>query len=228
MTTRRADARPADARVLRHEVLDGLRSDIVSGRIAPGARLLEAPLAADLRISRGPIREAFRQLEQEGLVTFQPHRGATVVGVPEAEVETIYALRGELEAKAFARASLQISDEELVELESILAEMVAASKAGDVEAVMELDFRFHSVVMQASGFRFLRRLWTSMYGLVRWRTVMSIELLGLTRVKRGLLGPTLGHQDLVDSLRSRSPDRAAAAARHHIEEAMVRLAAQKR
>jgi DNA-binding GntR family transcriptional regulator len=67
-----------------------------------------------------------------------------------------------------------------------------------------------------------------MYGLVRWRTEMSIELLGLTRVRRGLLGPTLGHQHLIDALRSRAPDVAAAAARHHIEEAMVRLAAQKR
>jgi DNA-binding GntR family transcriptional regulator len=214
--------------VLRHEVLDGLRSDIVTGRIAPGARLLEAPLAADLRISRGPIREAFRQLEQEGLVTFQPHRGATVVGVPEAEVETIYAIRAELEAKAFARAALQVRDEDLVELETILAEMVAASRAGEVEAVMELDFRFHGMVVQCSGFQFLRRLWTSMYGLVRWRTEMSIELLGLTRVRRGLLEPTLGHQHLIDALRSRSPDIAAAAARHHIQEAMVRLAAQQR
>jgi DNA-binding GntR family transcriptional regulator len=209
-------------------VLEGLRSDIVTGRIAPGSRLLEAPLAADLRISRGPIREAFRQLEQEGLVEFQPHRGATVVGVPEAEVETIYAIRAELESKAFARACLHVTDEDLVELESILAEMVEASKAGDVEAVMELDFRFHGAVVEQSGFRFLRRLWTSMYGLVRWRTVMSIELLGLARVRRGLLGPTLGHQDLVEALRSRAPEAAAAAARHHIEDAMVRLAAQKR
>jgi DNA-binding GntR family transcriptional regulator len=209
-------------------VLEGLRSDIVTGRIAPGARLLEAPLAADLQISRGPIREAFRQLEQEGLVTFQPHRGATVVGVPEAEVETIYAIRAELEAKAFARACRELTDADVRELEAILAEMVAASKSGDVEAVMELDFQFHGAVIERSGFRFLRRLWTSMYGLVRWRTEMSIQLLGHTRVRRGLLGPTLGHQDLVDALRSRDPEVAAAAARHHIEDAMVRLAAQKR
>ena len=70
----------AQPRVLRQEVLEALRSDILSGRTKPGSRLLEADIAQRMGVSRAPVREAIRQLEQEGLVEFFPHRGAVVVG----------------------------------------------------------------------------------------------------------------------------------------------------
>ena len=95
---------PAERRVLRQDILFGLRSGILSGEIPAGTRLLEIPLATELGVSRGPVREALRQLEQEGLVEFFPHRGAVVVGVGESEIETIYAIRALLEERAFAKA----------------------------------------------------------------------------------------------------------------------------
>ena len=95
---------PVERRVLRQDILLGLRSGILSGEIPPGTRLLEIPLATELGVSRGPVREALRQLEQEGLVEFFPHRGAVVVGVGESEIETIYVIRALLEERAFAKA----------------------------------------------------------------------------------------------------------------------------
>ena len=64
---------PTERRVLRHEVLQTLRTGILAGEIVPGTRLLEIPLAAEFGVSRGPLREALRQLEQEGLVQRQAH-----------------------------------------------------------------------------------------------------------------------------------------------------------
>ena len=96
---------PVERRVLRQDILLGLRSGILSGEIPPGTRLLEIPLATELGVSRGPVREALRQLEQEGLVEFYPHRGAIVVGVGETEIETIYMIRALLEERAFAKAA---------------------------------------------------------------------------------------------------------------------------
>src|SRR5687768_1927778 len=115
---------PVERRVLRHEVLLGLRTGILSGDIRPGTRLLEVPLANELGVSRGPIREALRQLEQEGLVEFFPHRGAVVVGVAEAEVETIYGIRALLEGRAFARACRVVTDEDIDALAATVAKMI--------------------------------------------------------------------------------------------------------
>ena len=91
-------------RVLRQEVLEALRSAILNNRIKPGSRLLEAEVATRMGVSRAPVREAIRQLEQEGLVEFFPHRGAVVIGLPEDEIDAIYELRAQIEGRAIARA----------------------------------------------------------------------------------------------------------------------------
>ena len=166
---------PVERRVLRQDILLGLRSGILSGEIPAGTRLLEIPLATELGVSRGPVREALRQLEQEGLVAFYPHRGAVVVGVGESEIETIYAIRALLEERAFAKACRTIDDAELDRLAATVEEMIAASEKGDVAAVAEHDMHFHGRVVELSGFSYLRRLWTSIDGVVRLRAARDAE-----------------------------------------------------
>ena len=122
---------PVERRVLRQDILLGLRSGILSGEIAPGTRLLEIPLATELGVSRGPVREALRQLEQEGLVEFYPHRGAIVVGVGETEIETIYAIRALLEERAFAKAARSDRRRRARALAGMVEKMIAASEDGD-------------------------------------------------------------------------------------------------
>ncbi len=97
-------------RNLSEEVYSILRPAILSQEIEPGARLLEAELATELGVSRAPVREAMRMLEHEGLLESLPRRGATVVSVPEDEIQMFYELRAEIEAKAFARAATRITD----------------------------------------------------------------------------------------------------------------------
>ena len=222
---------PVERRVLRHEVLLGLRNGILAGDIAPGTRLLEVPLATELGVSRGPVREALRQLEQEGLVEFFPHRGAVVVGVAEAEVETIYGIRALLEGRAFARACRVVTDADLDALAETVELMIVASEAGDVATVTEHDLQFHGRVVEISGFQYLRRLWTSIDGVVRSRTVNSAarpELADPVEARQWLIGPSIEHRDLVEALRSRRPALASRAATAHVNRGLERLRADRR
>lgn len=217
---------PVERRVLRQDILLGLRSGILSGEIPPGTRLLEIPLATELGVSRGPVREALRQLEQEGLVEFFPHRGAIVVGVGESEIETIYAIRALLEERAFAKACRVIDDTELDALAATVELMIEASEAGDGVAVAEHDMHFHGRVVELSGFSYLRRLWTSIDGVVRLRAARDAErpeVADTASAREWLSGPSIEHRDLVAALRTRRPQTAAKAARAHITRAAGRL-----
>lgn len=221
----------AERRVLRHEVLAGLRTGILAGEIVPGTRLLEIPLAEELGVSRGPVREALRQLEQEGLVEFYPHRGAVVVGVADAEMETIYGIRSLLEERAFAAAARVITDPDLDNLAETVEKMIDASEAGDLAAVTEHDMAFHGRVVEISGFQYLRRLWTSIDGLVRLRTQNDFERPELADPKAArdvLIEPSIEHRGLVDALRTRRPATAGREARAHITRALERLHAVDR
>ena len=222
---------PVERRVLRQDILLGLRSGILNGEIAPGTRLLEIPLATELGVSRGPVREALRQLEQEGLVEFFPHRGAVVVGVADSELETIYAIRSLLEERAFAKACRVIDDGELATLADMVEKMIEASEAGDVAAVTEHDMHFHGRVVELSGFSYLRRLWASIDGVVRLRAASEAgrpELADAGSARAWLSEPSIEHRDLIEALRSRRPATAAKAARAHITRALERVHEEQR
>ncbi len=226
-----ANLLPVERRVLRHEVLLGLRNGILSGQIAPGTRLLEVPVAAELGVSRGPVREALRQLEQEGLVEFYPHRGAVVVGIAEAEVETIYGIRALLEGRAFARACRVAADADLDALGETVERMVSASETGDVVAVTEHDLAFHGRVVEISGFQYLRRLWTSIDGVVRSRATHAgarPDLADPAEARRLLIASSVEHRELVEALRTRRPTAASRAATAHVTAGLERLRAAQR
>src|SRR5215216_6176661 len=99
------------------QVIEALRTAIISGRYEPGDRLIESALSAELGTSRGPVREALRQLENEGLVMSFPYRGAVVLGVSDEEVqEVLIPIRLTLERYSFMHALGRITEEEFAEL----------------------------------------------------------------------------------------------------------------
>src|SRR3954469_14550899 len=92
-----------EPRALSDRLVDPLKRVIIAGELRPGDRVLETDLAEQLGVSRGPVREAFRELEQEGLLISYPHRGTFVATLPEDEIEEVYALRAHLEGYAARR-----------------------------------------------------------------------------------------------------------------------------
>ena len=211
-------------RVLRHAVLDSLRARILNGQLAPGTRLLEVGLSQRLGVSRGPVREAIRQLEQEGLVEFFPHRGAIVVGVHEDEVGPIYDVRAVLEARAFARAARSVTPDDLAGLSGLIDAMVEALDRQDYARIVDLDMEFHGHVVELSGFRLLRQLWANIDSLVRGQTNVELDpRVSPAEHDARYRKPALSHRELVDALASGRAWVAADAARRHIQDASRRL-----
>jgi DNA-binding GntR family transcriptional regulator len=198
-------------------VLGALRNAILARDIPPGARLLEAEVAGRMGVSRAPVREAIRQLEQEGLVEFFPHRGAVVIGLPDDEIDAVYELRALVEEKAIARACGRAGEADLEGLERIIEEMRAAHARRDIDELAEADLRFHGAIVTLSGFSLLRHVWSSLDGLVRVRSYQALERPGRA-AEYFLRGSIASHAELVAAIRQRDPDTAARLVRRHILE----------
>jgi DNA-binding GntR family transcriptional regulator len=210
-------------RILRQEVLTALRTAILANEITAGSRLLEADVAAQMGVSRAPVREAIRHLEQEGLIEIFPHRGAVVIGLPEAEIDAIYELRSVIEGRAIAAAVDVVGEPELARLEALIDEMGVAIKARDVEAIAEFDLQFHGLIVDLSGLTLLRHIWSSLDGLVRVRSFQALDRPGST-ARYFLKNAATSHLVLVDALRDGDPDVAATLARRHVLEVPAMLA----
>src|SRR6476620_9415352 len=115
------------------QVVEILRSAIIMGTYEPGERLIEATLSTELGTSRGPVREALRQLENEGLVVSYPYRGAVVLGVSDEEVhEVLIPIRLTLERFSFTKAVALMTEADYGELAKEVWQMGEGARAGDL------------------------------------------------------------------------------------------------
>lgn len=147
-----------DTYSLRGRVFHKLREDILNGKYKENEELKEMTIGKELGVSRTPVREAFRQLELEGLIQIIPNKGAYVTGITPKDVHDIYMIRSSLEGMCARLATENISNELLEELEEnvYLASFHAAK--GHMEQMAELDNRFHNILYEACGSKMLQNL----------------------------------------------------------------------
>jgi DNA-binding GntR family transcriptional regulator len=131
------------SRTLTAKVTEQLRARILSGGYAPGAPLRQDAVAAELGVSRIPLREALTQLQGEGLVAGEPHRGFVVRGVSRAEAEEIFGLRLQLEPAAVRMAAERATLEEVEASAGLLSRLTAASAARQLAMAANLNRDFH-------------------------------------------------------------------------------------
>lgn len=136
---------------LRDVVFNTLREAILKGDLKPGERLMELQLAAKLGVSRTPIREAIRMLEQEGLAVTIPRKGAEVAKMTEKDMEDVLQVREALDELAASIACEQITEEELKALAGALADFEKSIHTRDVKWIAEMDEKFHDIIYQATG-----------------------------------------------------------------------------
>lgn len=136
---------------LRDVVFHTLREAILKGELKPGERLMELQLAAKLGVSRTPIREAIRMLEQEGLAVTIPRKGAEVAKMTEKDMKDVLQVREALDELAANIACEQISQEQLEELKHTMREFEEYTKTGDLKKIAEADVLFHDIIYQATG-----------------------------------------------------------------------------
>ncbi len=128
---------------------------IVAGELVPGAKLNEAELAAAMGISRGPVREAFRALEQAGLVQTEKNRGVFVRLVSLEEANQIYEVRAALESQIGRLAAERAKPAQLERMRAIVKRMHAAGRKRDPDAYFPLNIEFHELLAEAAGNRSL-------------------------------------------------------------------------
>ncbi len=135
---------------LHDQVAARLRSMLVEGRIAPGAKLNERELCEQLRVSRTPLREAIKLLAAEGLVDLLPNRGAVAVKLTEADVLNTFEMLAMLEGMSGELAAHRITDAELAELRALHFEMLACHARRDLSGYYRLNALIHTGINEAA------------------------------------------------------------------------------
>ena len=114
-------------KTLREQVVEILRHKILSGEIKPGERIIEAKVAEELKVSRGPLREALRQIEEEGLVVYEAQKGCVVKTMTYEEMQETYLIQSTLEKLAVQMCGGEISKEQGEEMQNLVLSMEKAA-----------------------------------------------------------------------------------------------------
>ena len=148
----------SDKYSLRGRVFNKLREDILAGKYQENEELREVVIGEELGVSRTPVREAFRQLELEGLIRIVPNKGAYVTGITAKDVRDIYMIRSRLEGLAARWATEKISEEQLDELEETLCLAEFHASKNRMEQMAQMDSRFHEIIYEACDSKMLEHL----------------------------------------------------------------------
>ena len=135
---------------LAEQVFDRLETEILSGKYQPGDILTELKLVNDLGVSRTPIREALRRLEQEHIIEITP-KGILVIGVSQKDLADILAIRMRIEGMAAAEAAKNITDEQLAELRETVELQEFYVPKHDADRINTMDSKFHQLIYRFSG-----------------------------------------------------------------------------
>lgn len=195
---------------LRQQALTALRRAITTGQLTPGTHLVETDLSDALQISRGTLREAMRQLQQEGLISAGARGRLAVRHLDAKEIRDIFNVRAALESMA-ARELASRSDrtEAVATLRHAVDEMDRWAEA-NLEDRIEADLRFHRTMCQLTGNETLLHQWTSLEGSIR----MSIMFAGVDRAIKNMNAKR--HYDIVDAIESGDGALAAATVAEHM------------
>jgi DNA-binding GntR family transcriptional regulator len=203
--------------VLADQVKDRLLEEILAGRYAPDARIVETQVARELGTSQAPVREALRGLAALGVVDITPFRGARVRRPTRRELLEAYAVRSALETLAARLAVPGMSDADLADLDDLMDQMQAAARAGDGHAVAEADARFHGRIVELADNGTLDKVWRSLEPFSR--TYLTLVVPGADpQWSADLHGPILA------ALRARDADAVVAALEQHFADVAANMA----
>lgn len=201
---------------LRGRVFNRIREDILGGKYNQNEELKESAIAAELGISRTPVREALRQLELEGLVNIVPNKGAYVTGISEKDIHDIYVIRSYLEGLCARWACENMTEERLDELEEVIYLSEFHTRKGHHEQVLELDNKFHELIYESSDSKILRHVLSDFHHYVQRVRKLSLSrteraeesnkehlaILEAIRKKDGKLAEELAHTHIISTIQN--------------------------
>ncbi|MFZ2782547.1 MAG: GntR family transcriptional regulator [Rectinemataceae bacterium] len=136
-----------------------LREAILNGQLSPGTKLVEQTISSQMAISKTPVREAIRELAQEGLISFKARRGISVIDFTEKDIDELVTLRASLEVLGVRLARGNLTKKDFSALSSILDRIVAAEKSRNYAELTNLDIEFHQFIIQKSDNQRLVKAW---------------------------------------------------------------------
>lgn len=169
---------------LRSALSETLRGAIVSGRFAPGQRLVERELCELTGASRASVREALRQLEAEGLVTLRPHRGPSVTAVTAEDARHLYGVRGVLLGYAARLCAAARPPAALAAIASATAALQEGAETGDHRGIVRAGDAFHAAIGEGSGNPVLQQMLVSVHN--RLALLRNLSMTRPDRVREGL------------------------------------------
>ncbi len=206
------DVAPAFSRpdLLPERLAEYLRNEIVAGRLKPSHRLIEQEFAAQLAVSRVPLREAFRILAAEGLIAIVPHRGAIVSALSDDELTQLFAVRAGLEAMAARAAAQAHSSARIDAMQQAIERMRRHMSKRDLAAYYSEAGEFHNLLMESSGNSVLVKLYNQIKPQFRrYQAAMA-------RVPKLPAQSIREHELIVAAIRKGNPDTAAKVAEQHV------------
>lgn len=196
---------------LREVVFNTLRKAILTGQLKPGDRLMEVHLANKLGVSRTPIREAIHKLEQEGLVTMVPRRGAEVAKITERSLQDVLEVRRALDVLSVELACERISEEELEHLKKACHQFEEATHSKDTTAIAKADVAYHDIIVRATGNQRLQQLVNHLAEqMYRYRFVYLKDISQHEKLVEE-------HREILECILQRDKKKASEAVKKHID-----------
>ncbi len=192
-------------------VVDEITQAIIHGDLRPGDKLVEERLGEQLGVSRGPVREAIRRLQQMGLVEKIPYQGTFVSKLTERDMVELHSLRVPLECLAVRLLTERQPARGLAELDRLMEAMRQAAAANDRRLIIRLDADFHDSLVNESGHNLLIGVWKVVGAQLR-----RFLLLKRTHAYGTIEGVLAPHQKIIDAIRSGDPDLAEQAIIEHL------------
>lgn len=200
----------SDKYTLRGRVFHKIRDDILNGKYKQNDELREATIGAELGVSRTPVREAFRQLELEGLLKMIPNKGTYVTGITKKDVKDIYMIRSHLEGLCAKMATEHITPELLNEMEENICLSEFHENKGHFEQMAELDNRFHEILYESCDSKMLEHLLSDLH-----QYVYRVRRMTLSTETRGHASNT-EHRQIMEAIKAGDADKAEMLANLHM------------
>lgn len=194
---------------LRGRVFHKLRDDILNGKYKDHEELKEVAIGEELGVSRTPVREAFRQLELEGLIQIIPNKGAFVTGITVKDVKDIYMIRSRLEGLCARWATENITKEQMEEMEENVYLTDFHAGKGHMEQIAELDNRFHIILYEACNSKMLEHLLKDYHNYV-------LRIRRKTLVTDRAMASNKEHRMIMEAIRDKDADKAEDLANMHM------------
>ncbi|MBC7681174.1 MAG: phosphonate utilization associated transcriptional regulator [Ferruginibacter sp.] len=198
-----------------------LERAILVGEYAPGTKLIEATIALQLGVSRGPVREAFRMLEEGGLLRVEKNRGVFVRDIPTAEAIEIFDLRATLDELVGRQLAVHITAVQLKEIKALVADMERQVKAQDAYNYHLLNLKFHDRLVELAGNRKLTEIYRKL--------IKELSLFRRLNLADSWLLPITAHEHrpIVAAIASGDPDAAGRAMFEHAMDSKNRTIANE-